>query len=111
MVILKKITSATLVEALVATVIVVIIFAIASLTLNNLVLNSFAKRDHTLEYRLNELEYAICNNKIILPYKEKYEDWNITITEKNDSQSNLVLYVALNEKTNKEIERKRVHEN
>lgn len=111
MVILKKIKSATLVEALVATVLVVIIFVIASLILNNLVLNTFARRNHYLEYRLNELEYIVANNKITIPYKEEYEDWNITITKEDNTQSQTILYVATNPKNNKEIKRRRVYGN
>ncbi|WP_136667686.1 hypothetical protein [Flavobacterium sp. H122] len=109
--VLRKIKSATLVEALVATVLVVVIFMIASLILNNLVLNTFTKRNHSLEYRLNELEYSFNNDKIILPYNEEFEDWNITIARDKNPQSDNILFTASNIKTDKEIKRKRVYAN
>jgi hypothetical protein len=109
MVILKKIKSATLVEVIVASVLIVIIFMIASLVLNNLVWNTFSKNTHPIDNRLNELEYEIQNNLIKLPYQESFKGWDIAIkTEKTDSKEELLI-LAINEKNNKEVSRKRIY--
>lgn len=107
MVILKKVRSATLIEALVASVLVVVIFVIASLILNNLVLNTYSKNNHIIEYRLNELEYECNYDKLILPYEEVYEDWNIQVKRDN----NLIVFSATNDKTNKQLVRNRAYVN
>lgn len=107
MVVLKKIKSATLVEVLVASVLIVIIFVIASLVLNNLVLNTFSKNTHSIENRLNELEYDIENKMLELPYQENYRGWDIEIKiEKNNSNEQLMM-VATNAINAKEITRQR----
>lgn len=106
MVVLKKIKSATLVEALVASVLVVVIFVIASLILNNLVLNTYSKNNHIIEYRLNELEYESIYNKLILPHEEVYDDWTIQVKPDNS----LIIFSAINDKTNKQLTRKRAYE-
>lgn len=109
MVILKKVKSATLVEVIVASVLIVIIFMIASLILNNLVLNTFSKNMHPIENRLNELEYEIQNDLIKLPYQENFKGWDIAIkTEKTDSKVELII-LASNEKNTKEIKRQRIY--
>lgn len=109
MVVLKKIKSATLVEVIVASVLIVIIFMIASLVLNNLVLNTFSKNIHPIEYRLNELEYEIQNDVIKLPFLENFKGWDIVIKiEKTNSKEELVI-IATNEKNNKKITRQRIY--
>lgn len=80
MALLKKIRSATLVESLVATVIIVIIFIGASLILNNLLLNTISKNNHSLETRLNELEYQIRTAQIETPYQETFRNFDISVT-------------------------------
>lgn len=82
---------------------------IASLVLNNLVLNSFSKNTHLIENRLNELEYEIQNGLVKLPYQENYRGWDIAIkTEQIDSKEELLI-LATNEKNNKEITRQRIY--
>lgn len=107
--VLKKIKSATLVEVIVASVLIVIIFMIASLVLNNLILNTFSKNTHPIENRLNELEYEIENGSVKLPYQENYKGWDIAIkTEQTDSKVGLLI-VANNDKNEKEITRQRIY--
>lgn len=108
--VLKKIKSATLIEALVATVLVVIIFVIASLVLNNLVLNTISKNTHSIDCRLNELQYQIQHSTIHLPYQENYKGWEINIKKGNSKLTELVLLSAINQQGNKEIVRKRIYE-
>ncbi|QSW87977.1 hypothetical protein J0383_17085 [Flavobacterium endoglycinae] len=103
MVVLKKIKSATLIEAVVATVLVVIIFIISSLILNNLVFNTFSKNTHGIETRINELEYEVQNNTIKLPYQENYKDWNINIETENISVKKIFTISAINTVSKKEI--------
>ncbi|MEN2401770.1 hypothetical protein GKZ90_0018420 [Flavobacterium sp. MC2016-06] len=103
MVVLKKIKSATLIEAIVATVLIVIVFVIASLILNNLVLNTFSKNTHAIENRMNELEYQIQNNIIKLPYQESYKNWEITIQEEKSKSKSIINIQAENIDRKKEI--------
>lgn len=103
MVVLKKIKSATLIEALVATVLIVIIFIIASLVLNNLVLNTFSRNTHTIENRINQLEYQIQNQIIKLPYQENYKGWNIKINIENIAAEKIITIEAENSTSKKEI--------
>lgn len=106
MALLKRIKSATLVEAIVATVLIVIVFVVASLVLNNLVFNTYSKNTHTVENRMNELEYEVRNNTIKLPYEEQYKNWQIEISSETVDSKKELLIKATNEKNNKKITRK-----
>ncbi|RTY77499.1 hypothetical protein EKL97_15255 [Flavobacterium sp. LS1P28] len=109
MVVLKKIKSATLVEVIVASVLIIIIFMIASLVLNNLVLNIFSKNTHPIENRLNKLEYELQNGLVKLPYQEKCEDWDITITTNKVDANEELTILAIKENTKKQILRQRIY--
>lgn len=110
MVVLKKVKSETLIETVVASVLVVIIFMIASLVLNNLVLNTFSKNVHPIETRLNELEYELGNDLIKIPYEENYKGWDIVIqTQKTESKENLFIS-ATNSQNGKEVTRQRIYD-
>ncbi len=88
-----KLKASTIVETLIASLIIIIVFAITSLTLNN-VFKTTIKKDTTLvQYRLNKLSYLLQKNKISIPYNEEYEGWEISIKNSNsdtDNSSNLI---------------------
>ena len=86
MAVLRKIKSATLIESLVATVLIVVVFVVASLILNNLMFNSFSRKTHDVETRIYELEYQIKHNTIKLPYHEEFGNWKIDIATKRKSE-------------------------
>lgn len=66
-------------ETLVATVLIVVIFMVTSLVLNNLFAGSIKQNTWKVENRLRTLEYMIQHNKIELPYSEDFGEWNISV--------------------------------
>lgn len=102
MAVLRKVSSATLVEVLVATVLVVILFMIASLILNNLILNTYKQNTHAIETRLNRLEYDIQHHTIDLPYEEKFQDWQVNIELNKRENKDVVILKATNNNGKKE---------
>ncbi|WP_103069714.1 hypothetical protein [Aquimarina sediminis] len=84
MVVLKKIRAATLIEVLTASVLIIIVFMIASLSFNN-IFNNQIKQDHSaIENRVKELEYLFIHQKVKLPYAEDFDGWEIVITSTED---------------------------
>lgn len=99
MVILKKIRSATLVETMVASVIIVIVFLIASLSLNNIFRGTINSDDSALKNRINELTYFFNNEKTKIPFFEDTPLWDIAIETQNGEN----VMEVLNKKNGKEI--------
>src|SRR5690606_8321693 len=99
MVILKKIRSATLVETMVASVIIVIVFLIASLSLNNIFRGTINSDDAALRNRINELTYFVNNEKIKIPFYEDTPLWDIVVEKREEK----TVMEILNKKNGKEV--------
>lgn len=110
MVVLKKIKASTLMETLVATVLIVIVFMIASMVLNSMVSGNMGQHTELAEERLHALEYQYKNQGIRLPYYEDYESWEISITQQQIGNSMLVLLEAENPMTKKTVVNYITHE-
>lgn len=110
MALLKKIRSATLMEALVATVLIVVIFMVAGLMLNNLLFNSFSKRTHAVETRLNELSYFALSGEITVPYRERYAKWDITLEKIEGVDRTWLKMNALHIENRKEVTKSYLYE-
>lgn len=98
MVILKKVRSSTLVETMVASVIIVIVFLIASLSLNNIFRGTINSDDSALRNRINELTYFVNNEKIKIPFYEDTPLWDISI----ETQEGKNVIEVMNKKNGKE---------
>ena len=103
MVVLKKIRGSTLMETLVATVLIVIIFMIASMTLNSIFYNTIKSRTIEIDAYLNELQYNYQHDKIKLPYRNEYYDWDIYIHKSKHNLSEVIIFEAVHTKLNKNI--------
>ena len=103
MVILRKVKSATLIETLIATVLIVIVFLLSAMIINSIFFNTFHQKIDVVVNRLDELEYNCINNSIRLPYQEEYENWTIQIDKKKNVKE--LKIIAINKTTGKEIER------
>lgn len=80
-----KLKGNTLVETLVGTAIILIVFSIAVLTLNRLYLLTFKHNTIRLDNQINKLIYLERNDKLELPYQESFNDWEITLYKNGDS--------------------------
>ncbi len=99
-----KVKSSTLMETLVATILIVIIFVVASLVLNNLFKVHVSQNTMAIEAHLSKLEYRTQYENIKLPYNEVYEQWNITIVLE-DKKRNRYKVEAEHSRTAKVLER------
>lgn len=83
-------------ETLVATVLIVIIFMVSSMTMNNLLKRNVKQNTELAEERLNALEYQVKNKGIKIPYYEDFESWEISISTVKGGTANLVTLEAEN---------------
>tara|TARA_R110000851_G_scaffold310283_2_gene470057 strand:- start:53638 stop:53955 length:318 start_codon:yes stop_codon:yes gene_type:complete len=85
MALLKKVRAATLVETMVASVIIIIVFLIASLSVNNIFRGTINSDDTLLRNRINELTYFLNYRKIKIPFYEETTLWDIGIESREDT--------------------------
>lgn len=110
MAVLRKVRSATLVEALTATVIIIVIFVVASLVVNNMLLNLYNSKTRDIDSTLNELHYAIVQNKERLPYNGEAGEWKIVAVAQTVEGAQWVMLSARSSHTGKKIEQTFVYE-
>ena len=103
MAILKKLKGSTLMETLVASVLIVVIFMIASLILNNTFLNNIKNNTNKVDSRINELHYLELNDQLTLPYHETFDYWTISIDQFQENHISILEIEAINTDTNKTI--------
>ncbi len=95
---LKKIKASTLMETLVATVLIVIIFIMASLVLNNVFSTAINNDTNHLEARITEIEYLVIQKQINIPYTEEFEKWTVTVRQGNRYFFNIEVYDSIKSK-------------
>jgi hypothetical protein len=105
MVVLNKIKASTLIETLVATILIVIIFMVSSMVLNNLFANNIKFNTQKIENELNELEYTIQTEQIKLPYTIDYNDWQVSALKTQIQTIQTVVIEAKHKETEKLIKR------
>ena len=111
MVVLKKLNldyrvkASTLLETLVASVLIVVVFMISSMILNNLFSNTVKNNTRQVDAHLNELQYLYQNDKLQLPYADDFEQWTISIEQATEFSKSFIVFEAINLETKKHIER------
>lgn len=99
MVVLKKIKAATLMETLVSTVIIVLVFMISSFLLNSLFNNTVKYNTDAVQTHISELMYLSEHNKLEIPYNDEFENWYISIVKENKK----LIFEASHKETKKTI--------
>ncbi len=74
-----KIKASTLMETMVATVLIVVIFMFSSLILNTVFKSSIKNRTLPIRSHLDKLEYLYINQRIELPYNQIWKVWNVSM--------------------------------
>ena len=69
MVVLSKVNGNSILENLVASIIVLIVFSIAGTSINNIFKNNVSRRDFKFDNKVKEIEYLMINNQMKLPYE------------------------------------------
>ncbi len=101
-VVLKKIRAATLVETIIASGIVLIVFTIGSLSLNNVFQSVVKHNEGPFQNRVKELTYLAKNKTLELPFYEDTSTWDITI-EKSETKIQLEAHYKPTKETTTKI--------
>ena len=97
MAVLKKIKSSSLIESLTASIIVVLVFMVASFSFNNVLMNTVRTDEFSLNTHLRELRYLMLHDKLTFPFYEEGQYWVI----RSEDIENQTLLMVLNKRSNK----------
>jgi len=94
MAVLNKIKASTLMETLIATVLVVVTFLMASLILNNLVSNAIISDTMAIDTHLTELQYLQQHQQLELPFSERFQNWEVTVKHLIEKNEPIIVFEA-----------------
>jgi hypothetical protein len=97
-------------ETLVATVLLVVIFMMASMILNNLFSNTVKTNTREIHAHLLELEYLYTNGQLKLPYYADKGLWEVSMAIQNKPKQNTVVLEAIHKRSKQTIA-KTINEN
>lgn len=103
MALLKKIHASTLMETLVATVLIVLVFMASSMILNNLFANSIRQDQNNIRQELLRLQYSYQNGLLEIPYQTQEGDWTIEVNSERWQEHTQLIYRARHTTANLEL--------
>ncbi len=101
----KKIKAATLVETLVASVLIIVVFSIASIVLNQVVQSKAKANTHHIEQELNRLQYLYSHAQLPAYYKATQGNWTLSIQPVKTTEAASFLMEASHSKTGQKLQR------
>ncbi len=103
MALLKRIQASTLMETLVSTVLIVIVFMVASMVLNSLFAGSITQHDDQVQQELLQLQYLYENGKLEVPYYDELGLWELVVTQTEGDGDRTATFEATHSTTDKRI--------
>ena len=95
-------------EVIVATTILLTVFAIAIFTLNNILLSSVQKETQSMETQLEKLRYQYTNQQLKIPISYREDEFIIAVQKMNQNNQQFVVFSITNSKTNKSVTKKQL---
>lgn len=88
----KKLKASSLTEVIVATTILLIVFAIAIVTLNNIMVSSLQKDTHSVNTEIDRLIYQYQNKQLKVPISYQEDDYVIKIQNSNQNGIKCIIF-------------------
>ena len=105
-IIFKKVNASSIVETVTASVVILIVFGIAMMTIANILESTVKRNTNALDKELNKLEYLLKYQKIQIPDIIETDEYTVEITLEKQSDQSYVLLKARSKKNNKKKTRR-----
>ena len=103
MAVLKRIKASTLMETLVATILIVVVFMLASMLLNSLFVNTVEDNRGAIRQELLLLQYKYKNNRLAVPYYDEQGQWRIEVHQESWNSKTKTIFLAIHSTNQNEI--------
>ena len=105
-VLFNKIKASSLTEVIVATTILLVVFAITLVTLNNNMTSSVQKDTGAMETKIEKLIYEYKNNQLTVPISYVEDNFIITIQKVTENKNQFVEFSIVNSISKKIVTKK-----
>lgn len=96
MVVLKKLKASTLVETIVASVIILLVFGISSSIINQVYKTTLNNDKSKIDYQIDKLLYQYEHNAVLTPYKEEFDTFILSLEK--DAKEIIIEAISLDGK-------------
>lgn len=101
-----KIKASSITETIVATTIIIIVFAIVTLSLSNVLQNRVENDTSLIENKINELVYQNRFEKIKTPTSYNEGIWTVNVFKEMENDVNFIIFEAIKINSKKKISKK-----
>lgn len=102
----NKLKASSLVETLIATVVIMVVFGIAIATISNVLERTVKSSTSAIDSELNKLVYLYEHDQIQVPDVRELKEWRIELKKVKGEEVNYIVFVAKHVKNQKVRERK-----
>jgi len=102
----KKVRGSSLIETLIATIMILFVFGIALTTITNTLERTVKSNTRFVDHELNRLEYMYRNSQLQVPDQIDIKDWQIDIKREKENDLNFIVFAAKNKTNSKEKKRR-----
>ena len=103
---IKKVSASSLVETLIATVVIMIVFGIAMATVSNILERTVRSNSRFIENELTRLEYFYQNGQVKVPSQMEIQNWTVDIDLEKEGNIDFVVFTAKHKINSKQKSRK-----
>jgi hypothetical protein len=103
---IHKLKASSLVETIAATIIITIIFTMATVGVTQMLKQSIDSNTHEIDTELQRLSYLYRHQKVKVPDTIEYNLWNIEIQKEAEQEVNYIVFTAKNSSTKKVVVKK-----
>lgn len=98
-----KVKASSITETIAATSIIIIVFTIAILSINNTLKNRVENDTSNIEREIQEIAYKNRYKKVEIPNLLDMDKWSIQISKKNKKNVNVLMFEAINKLSKKKL--------
>lgn len=103
MVRITKVKASSITETIVATTIIIIVFTVVTLSLNNVLRNSVENDTSLIQQKMHELVYSNQHKKIALPITIKEKNWELSLFKEQRKDISYIVIEAEHIRSKKKI--------
>lgn len=98
---LIRVKGSSLVETLIATIIIMIVFGIAMVSISNILENNIKSSTSAIDTELNKLMYLYENGNLEVPSQESLKEWQIKVEKVKEGEINYILFEGMHKQSKK----------
>ena len=104
--IVHKIKASSLVEAITSTVLLMIVFTLAIMSISNVLERTVKNNTSDIDKELLRLEYLYRNGKVQVPDTYGFKSWNIDLSKEKENELSFVVLKAISKNSSKKKTRR-----